>query len=344
MKKVLIYLLAISLFMGSTIAFAEGLSIGDEDVYKGLVGYKNIQNKINYKAIDKSFAKSSIIKLFALDIFKGDEANFKPKTNITRRQALTCISRALGLYEEEDIIETLLKLGIITKEEYESITDLSDEQLKRIDENVKKLSEKGKLSKEQISKIKEKEIEKLTWDRNATREEVALWIGRSLGLEGKTPYIVKGFKDYSSFNSQNITLMEAFLQQVNMVGYNDGYFRPKRAITREQFAKILDYALDDLLITIGYQIKEGEIDDIKRITTREGYLSVIQNIYYMKNTDGTYPIIHTSKSPRESLSQGFLVYRRGRLATSEILKVSDEIKYYVNPENNIVYSEFRGIY
>ena len=308
MKKTLSYILILILLLtGQSFILADGFRVGDQDIYYGIKGYKNIQRNIGYKDIDKSFAKDSIIKLTVFDIFRGEGSKFKPKSKVNTKQSLRYISRTLGLNEEE-YLDTLNKLGILTAEEYETITTTF----------------KG--------------------NQYATREEIAIWIARSLGLQEKTPYFTRSFKDYSRFNMETVKLVEALLQEGYMVGYKEGYFRPKQAITKEELATVLDQSLDDILTMRGFQIKEGEIDNIKTVSTTEKGTPIVQNIYYMKNKDRTYPIIYTSKSNKAHLNKGFLIYDKGKLSTSDKLKKKDTMKYYIDNENNLIYGELKEIY
>lgn len=308
MIRNLIYILVIGiLFSTLTPTFAHEFPVGDEDIYKGAHNYQNILKNARYKDIDKSFAKDSIIKLTILGIFKEKDPNFKPRGYITKRQTLLYIGRALGL-DEEEYMDGLCKLDVLTNEEYEDIAET------RIGTN------------------------------NTTREEVALWLGRSLMLEEKLPNITRGFKDYASFTTKHLKIIESFIQQGYMNGYQDGYFKPKHYITKEELAKVLDNALDDILLMRDFKIKEGEIDHIKRVVTTEGNTPVIKMLYYMKNKDNTYPIIYTSKSRRLNITKGFPIYNNGRLQTSDILDIKDTIKYYVDYENNVVYGEIKNIY
>lgn len=283
MRKLLSYILTLILTLTLTTTFADGFKVGDEDIYHGILNYNNMRKNMVYKDISESFAKTSIIKLTALNIFEREGQNFRPKSNITRREALNYINRALGL--EEEIIET-----------------------------------------EEIN-------------RNATREEIATWLAKGLKLQGKTPNIARGFRDYTNFDNETLPLVESFLQEGYIKGYQDGYFRPKRAITKEQLAKVLDNALDDLLLSRGFKIKEGVITNIKTVTTTEEHTPVVQKIYYLNNEDGTYPIIYTSKSNKEHLTKGFLLYKKGKLTTSDELKVNDMIKYYIDHENKVIFAE-----
>ena len=308
MVRNLIYILIIGiLFSALTPTFAQEFPVGDEDIYRGVGNYQNILKNARYKDIDKSFAKDSIIKLTILGTFKSKNQNFKPKAYITKRQTLLYIGRILGL-DEEEYMDELRKLNVLTNEEYEIIT-----------KNDKKPG-------------------------NTTREEVALWIGRSIKLEEKLPNITRGFRDYTYFSTKYLKIIESFIQQGYMNGYQDGYFKPKHYITKEELAKVLDNALDDILLMRDFKIKEGEIDHIKRVVTTEGDIPVIKTLYYMKNKDNTYPIIYTSKSRRLNLTKGFPVYNNGRLQTSDILDIKDTIKYYVDYENNVICGEIKTIY
>lgn len=308
MKKLLFYIFIITIIITtqSTI-LADGFTVGDEAIYYGTPNFRNIQKNITYRDIENSFAKDSIIKLTAFDIFQTGSKNFRPKSYVTREQASGCISRALGYYKSNPI-ETLTSLNILTEEDYADISTTDGKQ------------------------------------RTATREEVALWLARCLGLEEKTPCIIRGFKDYSRFNINSIGLIESLLQEGLVVGYNNGYFRPNQSITKEQLAVMLDNTLDGILTSRGYSVKEGEIYDIKTNVTTNNHQPLIQRIYYMKNIDGTYPVIHTSLSSNGNLTNGFLLYKERKLSNSGALKIHDTIRYYVDSEGVVVFAEDVDIY
>ena len=344
LKKILIYFTIISILLLQTFPiFADDFTVGDEDVYQGVSGYKGIQRNISYKDISNSWAKSSIYKLSALGIMNGTNGKFNPRAYMTKRQVLEFIGKTLGI-QSSDYVEHLKKENIIPKEEFERIDTLPECTEKKIDNYVKKQVEKNKLSKEEEEKLREAQRDRYTWGKNATREEVAVWIGRALKLTSKNPYMVNGFKDCNKFTEETKYIIEAVLQEGYMSGFSNGYFKPRQAINREQFAKTLDNALDDLLTLRDFKIREGEIYDIKVVATIENHTPAVQTIYYMKNIDGTYPIIYTSKSNKSHLNKGFLVYKNRKLDLSDGLKIEDTIKYYIDEEDNIIYSEFKDIY
>lgn len=308
MRKKASYILLICLLVFShsyTSAFT--FQVGDEDIYYGISSYENIIRNISYRDIGKSFAREPIIRLTVFHVFRGEGANFKPKGRIRVKESLKYIARALGV-EEGDYLKELQNLNILTSGEYKAITETS----------------KG--------------------NQYTTREELALWLSRSLKLKGRNPYLITGFKDYSRFNVNNIRLIEDFLQRGYMVGYKDGYFRPKQGISKEELAMVLARALDDLWYLKGGKIKEGEVDYIKIVSTTELGSPTIKRVYYMKNKDRTYPTIYTYESRMNHLNKGFIIYNKGRLQTQNILKRGHTVKYYIDSENNLVYGELKGIY
>lgn len=344
LKKIIIYFIIISILLIQAYpVIGDSFAVGDEDIYQGVPGYKGIQKNISYKDVSNSWAKSSIYKLSALGIINGKNGKFNPKAYLTKRQVLESIGKTLGI-QSLDYVEHFKKENIISKEEFDKIDTISEKTEKKIDDYIKKEVEKNKLSKEEEEKLRKAEREKYTWGKNATREEVAAWLGRALKLTGKNPYMVNSFKDHNKFTQETKYIIEAILQKGYMQGFENGYFRPKHSITREQFAKTLDNALDDLLTLGDFKIKEGLISNIKKLNTIESQTSVTKKIFYMKNIDGTYPIIYTSKSNKPHLNKGFLVFKNGKLDLSDNLKPSDTIKYYIDIEGNIIYSEIADIY
>jgi hypothetical protein len=304
MKKIISFVLTILIVFSCTYSFSSSIDefqVGDEDIYEGVPGYRNIRNNILYKDVKKTWGRSSIYKLSALGFIHGNSKGyFRPKSYITRKEALECIGKSMGIYTD-DYVKALIKEKIISKEE---------------------------------------KNQKCAWGRNATREEIAVWIGRSLGLkETKNFYMVNGFKDRSKFKSSYLPMVETVLENGIMCGYSNGYFKPKHFITREEFAKTLDMAIDDILINRGYKIKTGDVQDIKVLVVTEVNTPVVKNILYMRNEDGTYPIIYTSKASKLNLNKGFIIYRGGRLKTSDDIDIWDYMKYYVDEKNRIVYGE-----
>src|SRR5690606_19268274 len=69
MKKIISFVLTILIVFSCTYSFSSSIDefqVGDEDIYEGVPGYRNIRNNILYKDVKKTWGRSSIYKLSAL--------------------------------------------------------------------------------------------------------------------------------------------------------------------------------------------------------------------------------------------------------------------------------------
>lgn len=229
-KKYIVAILLVTIF---TTSFS-GLSYGEN---------------MNFKDIDKSYAKEEIEALFKDGIMNGkDQGYFKPKDKMTRAELAAVIVRLLKLEEDkeaakvfEDVPENAWYIGYIGALIKAGITDGTSPTT-------------------------------FSPNKNVTRQELAVFFIRALGLEqsAKEQKIKPNFtdnKEIEPWATHHVGLASK-IGFINGISNSDGSYRyePKKFAERQALAK-LAYSFNynkDSYINI---IKEEEIPEEPKDTT-----------------------------------------------------------------------------
>ncbi|RKD33500.1 S-layer homology domain-containing protein [Thermohalobacter berrensis] len=377
MKKIISTVLAITLIF-TIVPLSYSISLNDENTYEGISTYKALYNNINFQDIDEHWAKDSIYRMSSFSIIKGmGNSRFNPGDYLTREEAIALLVRLIGLEDEaqrlgeESInnldtggytiltpgdywargyIEAAINNNIITDEEVDKITTLTDEEENNteieIEERIIDYEIDPNLTDEQLTNIEDQLRERVenryTWKEPVDREQVAVWVARVLDLEpvyGQAQQKIYNLNDWEEINTLNLPIIEALLQQGIMQGDDNGYFRPKSSLTRAEMAKLLDNIYEDFLIERGYSIKSGIVERIDTIFQSEENTNLIKKIIRTNNDDNTLSYLVFQDASDDTKDKGFIVYKNGKLTFPDDIKEYDYIKYYINQNGEIVFAE-----
>ncbi|WP_069650531.1 S-layer homology domain-containing protein [Caloranaerobacter ferrireducens] len=377
MKKI-IALLTTVIMVVSIASVSYGVLGQEAAAYEGLPAYKELYNNINFADIKSHWAKDSIYRMSSLSVIKGVGYNkFYPDGTLTREQAIALLVRLLGLESQAQIsgensiknsdtggytiltpndywsrgyIDVALQNNIITQEEVDDILTLTEEEQNDLELEIEKeivsYETDPDLTDNQIKNIenqlREKIEKKYTWKKPADREQVAIWVSRILDLKpiyGQAQQKIYNLKDWQKIKTTNIPIIEALLQKGVMKGDDRGYFNPKGYLKRAEMAKLLDNIFEDFLLKQGYKIGTGLVERIDKNYQIDEKTTIEKKIFRIKDDDNNILNFIAQESEDDVYDRGFLVYKNGSLTKYNELNEYDYIKYYINPQNNVVFVE-----
>ncbi|KGG80978.1 hypothetical protein Y919_03125 [Caloranaerobacter azorensis H53214] len=377
MKKT-IALLMIVMITISIAPISYALSGQEANTYEGLPTYNELYNNINFIDIKNHWAKDSIYRMSSLSVIKGDGYNkFYPDSTLTREQAIALLVRLLGLSSQAQIlgedsiknvdtagykiltpndywsrgyIDAALQNNIITQEEVDNILTLTEEEQNNleleVEKNIVSYEINPNLTDDQIKNIenqlREKIEKKYTWKKPVDREQVAIWVSRVLNLKpiyGQSQQKIYNLKDWKKIKTKNIPIIEALLQRGIMKGDDRGYFNPKGHLKRAEMAKLLDNIFEDFLLKQGYKIGTGLVERIDKNYQIDENTTIEKKIFRIRDDKNNILNFITQESETDIYDRGFLVYKNGKIAKHNELSEYDYIKYYINPQNNVVFVE-----
>ncbi len=372
---ILVMLIFTSVFSISTLTLSASTA---GETYYGLETYKNLHNNINFIDINDHWAKPSIIRSSSLSIMKGMGNNrFYPNDTLTKEQAVILLTRLMGLEEsaqragealENDddtgdyiildhsnywamgYIQTALNENILTQEEIDKITSFTYNEEQQIEIEVENLYDNYyydyNLNNDQLENIYDQLVQKIeykySWKTPVNREQAAVWVYRTLGLNpiyGSDQNKVYSLKDYEKIDTKNIPIIEAVLQRGIMSGDTQGFFNPNSSITRGEMARLLDNISDDLLLDTGFKIGIGVVEKITNQDISDEGIVFSQTQFIIKNDDNSLTNIITQKSTNPLYEKGFVAIKEEKSVLPEDIKNGDYIRYYISPDNKAVFVE-----
>lgn len=311
------------------------------NTYNGTTDAKPLITNLKFTDVPNNYwAKEAITKSGALDIVKGYDRKYRPKSFVTNQEALAFALRIAGLEEQaqaeglrlsQQQTETspiptwsmgYLSLartkGLITAQQYTDATNANQEALPE-----------GAFKR----------------DANATREQVVSWVVKSLNSIRQTPLTpnsqqsIYNYSDWQNTSSQLVNDMEIALDYGIIKGNEKGQLNPKGAITRAEMAQIVSN-MDSLYNeAVGLTKKTGTVAGIKdEQTTTTGQATLVRN-FYIRTQDGTVDVIkytmESSTSP-QALDKDVVVYNNGAVTGLASLREGSQIEYLVNDTDKTV--------
>lgn len=279
-------------------------SIGADITYYGL----NSSNFSQFQDISNKgstyWAASAVYEMTSLSVMNGFSTSvFSPDSDVTNEQAVTIVLNALGKAKD------VQKLNGISN-------TWSDKYIKyAMGEGL--ITEKIVMKKADISKNIEAMKDKGVFVRDypITREEMAALICRAFSLKTKEEDRIE-FYDKTQISDEYKTYVDAVSSNKIMVGTDDKMFQPKSNLKRAEMAQIFQNCESLLLDGLAVVKKQGFVDSISDSTI----LST--------DSDGNEVAIDVA-------SKNVPVFRAGKLAGKESLRVSDEIEYFIASDKTV---------
>jgi hypothetical protein len=312
-----------------------------ENLYQGVPvpqftgSVTDIQNKVEILGYNKGaqllqnsvftdtrghWANRAITRMSAQSIIKGyGQHKFSPNTKITRQEAIASLVRMKG--REGTVQQNLSQQGAGLSGNI--INDLWAEGY------IAEAQSLGILVGDEDSNFKS----------NTSREEIAVWVARLLGLDSvyDNIEIMYTFKDWKQISFENIGIVEAVLQEKIMQGDSNKNFNPRSYISRAEFAAILNNISDKLYEERDLKQHFGQVINIQRKDTKDIGSLIKETIVTIKNIDGTMTSLIAKNTASGALNE-FVVYKNGIVSGSSILSMGDEVEYILRGDQ-VIYVE-----
>lgn len=350
-----------------------GVVYGIEDftsqpVYSGMEKGQALFQTLRFNDINNHWAREAIYEMSALSVMKGvNNTTFRPNGTLTYLEALTVLVRATGgeaaaqQYGENEApdsvrnililsavdnwakgyLQVALEQGIITDEEVDDIMELTPQQLNSLEEQiVTRMAsfQEGDYSAQELealqAQIRDQLENRTAWNRPVSRQQVALWVSRTLELNpsyGNQLARVYQFSDWQQIDTEKIPHVEAVLQRGIMSGVSNTAFSPRGSLTRAQMAQIMYNINDQLLARRGLTKMAGTVLN-KETVTQQGTEKILFGI---RNDDTT--VNYLAVEP--GAGRDFIVFSEGRLGLSSLLKTQQYIEYYINDAQEVIYAK-----
>lgn len=359
-KKILSILIVLMLLLQGGSLIAYGIeNLAPYPVYEGINNASSLLDTISFQDMSGHWAGPAIQQASALGLMKGTgNKRFSPNQALTHAQALTILVNGIGLEAEaqrlganqsvprvrdliilsaaddwaKGYIQVATQNNIVTPAEVNKILDLTQARADALEDQVQNIMDRYlgmDLDNNEIANIEAQVRDlnqaRVTWNRPANREQVAIWVARALDLEPVQDIVkIYQFTDWKEIETGNIPYIEAILQKNIMTGVGNNTFSAKGQLTRAQMSQIVANIKDDLFEKRGLLKLVGDIVNIEQVE-QQGKPKGIITVF---NHDGTQNYIEV-----EPPTKDVIVQKDGRLGLTSLLKEGDQIKYYINESN-----------
>lgn len=321
------------------------------EAYTGTSDYKGKIKTIAFTDIGSSPAKDDIVHMAALGVLRATEnSKYSPNAGLTRQDAVKYLVRQMG--KEGDApqktfqagyLATAVAEGILTQAEATALGTVSATDQTAIDDKVQaagdvwaadmNLTAADITAKE--TALRQSLADQYTWGKTITNEEIAPWVARMNKLDPQNgPDISKSynFGDYKAIAPDKLPFVEAVVDAGLMGPDSQGNFKPKSAITKGQFASLMAKMDDNFLEARGYQYRDGRVDKVDKATN-------FTDISVDNLEDKAMAQVDIKINEKPLDSNGFVVYKKGKLNNHKGLVKNDYMRYYINKNGQVEYAE-----
>lgn len=349
-KKLSIFLTVFLLVSSMTVP---GVAAAEapEAVYTGSGMAGSVLQNLDFNDVRNSntWAKEAIYSTAALDIMKGyGDRQFGRTNSISKEQAIAIAYRVAGREADAQLAAEALDNARRADEKKKNALSMWS------DGYIQLALNDGLITPQEYADAMEEdqaELEPENFHRGAAaqRQEMAYWLARALQLEpvyGQQK-IFNSFNDWNSADPIKVPYIEAVLQKNIMNGNGNGSFGPTQNITREQVAQVIRNAENLILPALGLEKYSGTIEDIKNQVDTTSGESITKRIVDIRNTNGKLhqialdiPVYGTVDNRNERSGTGIntlekeaVVYKKGQIGKSSLLKTGDSLDYIVSSDD-----------
>ncbi|MGI6649435.1 MAG: S-layer homology domain-containing protein [Bacillota bacterium] len=300
--------------------------------YPGVANGLELRQSLQFTDLGQHWAKDSIIRVAAQGLMRGyGNHRFQPNQALTRQEVITGLIQALGREAEAlAVAETgTQNLGAIRADSWAA----------------------GFLQAAISAEIiTANELNATDWRETATREELAMWIGRAVQLQpiyGAERRAIYSFRDANAIELAAAPWVEAVLRENLMYGTQTNLFDPKGPMTRAQLAVMFDRLSPRLNPVRGVTEHWGIVEDKAQ---NQAYIqgTPVQQLQF--KLGGRDPLVArlVFQAPVGAVSassqvvwQEAAVYRpqTSQLGNSELIQVGDNLRYLTDKNAQVFYIE-----
>lgn len=325
MKKTVAIMLILALGLSPASVLAEDITLRPEVVVPELVGLplstegaRELQADLKgpelvrltqYSDLGGSSQAKDAVRMTFEGAFKSSgSGRFNPKSTITRQDALTLLVRMLG---QEAAVQAAV-LGASQGQGADSVAS----QLRQAYADqaatlgIRTADESGSL------------------DQAATRQEIAVWTARAIGLQPDYADVdgIWTYKDSQAVRPENRGLLEALLKEKIMTADAGGLFNPARTVTREEMAGLLAKISPRLYENRTLAVISGMVAGVTTQETTESGARITTRRVTVRGIDGAVTQVLAVNNSRTGTSSDFGVLKGGRVTGSAALAAGDQIE------------------
>lgn len=253
------------------------------------------------------WAEQDILKMASKGLIYGDKNGcFYPESFVSRQVAVALMIR---LVDKEDRASQMLQSQNTFPQGCKGISDWTRGYL---------------LLARQENIINDSELLSSNWSDVASREEVAVYLSRTLNLlpvVANTDKILQGFRDGSKIDRMKAPNIIPLIEDGIMLG-NNGYFNPQQPVKRAELATLMKRADDKYLLKLIPRSSTGVVVS----TSVKPFLNIT-----VRSVDGQFSTLANTKETA--------VYRNQQQVSMAGIVIGDEVEYISDSSNRLFYAE-----
>lgn len=284
--------------------------VTEPEVINGTAKGLDLLINASFVDITNAFGKEAIVRMAALGVVKEyGERRYNPSVAATGFDAITQLVRVTGA--EEQVMQRVYELA------GSSTSNAAFEML---------IHQEALVEARNIGIVMDDEV--LGLDDPVTREQLAVWVARTIGIEDDfVQSTTFAFTDWQEVNPVYRSLIENLVSDGIMELQNVGTFGPKSTVSRGELATITKAALETQYDERGIESGFGIVIGVKPETLFENGNTIERNTITVKNTDGTVTDFVTENHSRGTTQLEYIVFKDGITTRSSALELGDEVEY-----------------
>lgn len=339
-----------------------------EVVYTGLSNGDAVIKNASFTDLTGNANADNILKMAVYSVINEyGNTQYRPKDYATRQEVLANLVSAMG--KEADAIaagEALKKqdptlsttaayqrghieaaktAGILSAADITAMGTLTKAEQTAVENTVAATAKQNwKMTQTEKAAMLKKLLDQKSNDKAmntaATREEIALWTAKALGLApvtGQKTMELYAYKDWKSIASANIPYLEAVHRGGILKGETTANYNPKGKVTRGDLAAILNRAVDNTLPALGF------ITGFGKVTSK----NVNNDVTAYNQTTTTNIVVQTSAGENLNLkaiskttgtkkeNQSIPVIKNGKVGNESLIQNNDIVEYTLTQDNKV---------
>ncbi|OPX44832.1 hypothetical protein CLHUN_13860 [Ruminiclostridium hungatei] len=354
LTKIMAAAVAFAVMAQSSLVFAAVSKEAIVNTYTATPNGQAVINNLKYTDIGNASydLKDAIYQNGALDLLKGfGNTKFNPNGTVSKETALYLAYMAANRVQDITAQGQALNAARSAAQKKTSL------QAILYDGSIQLAANEGLITRQELADAMNSDqsgLEAGDFIRGAAvqRQEFATWLAKALMLPPayEEQELFNNFSDWNSAIPENVPYIEAVLQNNIMSGDGKGSFNPKKAVTREQAARILKNAENVILPLKSMEKRTATVEDIQKTKdTSKGY-RIDYTTLVVRNSDGLldelvaetrYQAPSTTSNEQtgkvqEAYRTEIPVFRDGTISNSQSLKKGDRLEYIAGMDDRTV--------
>lgn len=344
-------------------------TISAETIYAGMPNGDTIIKNAAFTDIAGNANADNILRMGVYSVINEyGSTQYRPNDYALRQDVLANLVRAIGKQDAAVAAGEAMKLqnpalstvdaykmghieqaktsGIITQAEIDAMAVLSKAELTAVDKEVAAAVKKNwKMTLSEKAALKKTLTDQKSYNKAlksaVTREELAVWTAKALGLEpvvSEKTMSTHTYKDWKSINSAKLPYVEAVQRSGILKGESANTYNPKGKIRRGELAAILsrtaDASLAALELTTGYGkvVSKNVKNDLK------SYTQIVTTDMRIENPESeliNVTVVSTATNNRKD-TQSIPVIKNGKIGNQNLIQQNDIVEYTLTKENKVL--------